>query len=109
MGTMGTKRGAVKNSMEDIKQELINLGFRLSSGITYWIEAFQYVRVTPKTYKISAIYHAIGLKHHKSIYAIERAMRYALEPAKENIQKKYGYYQKIDNMTFINLIRFERE
>lgn len=96
--------------MEEIKQKLIDLGFRVKSiGILYWLDAFQYVKVTPKVYHIMEIYEAISLKRNKSVYAIERAMRYSLEPAKEKIQQKYDYYKRIDNMTFINLIRFEIE
>lgn len=107
----GNKKGELKiGVMEEIKQKLIDLGFRISSsGILYWLDAFQYIKVTPKTYKMMEIYEAISLKRNKSVYAIERAMRYTLEPAKEKIQQKYNYYKNIDNMTFINLIRFEKE
>ena len=94
----------------DIKQELIDLGFRASSiGILYWIDAFKYVKATPKVYHMMEIYKEISLKRNKSVYAIERAMRYSIETAKENIQKKYNYYKRLDNMTFINLIRYENE
>lgn len=94
--------------MEEIKRELINLGFRVKSiGILYWIDAFQYVNVTQNVYHIMEIYEAISLKRNKSVSAIERAMRYALEPAKGKIQQKYNYYKRIDNMTFINLIRYK--
>lgn len=96
--------------MEEIKEILKELGFRLSSvGIWYWLDAFQYVRVAPNTYHMMEIYEAISLKRNKSVSAIERAMRYSLEPAKLKIQEKYNYHKRIDNMTFINLVRFEEE
>ena len=96
--------------MEEIKQKLIDLGFRRNScGILYWLDAFKYVKVKPKVYHIMEIYKVISLKRNKSVYAIERAMRYSLEPAKEKIQQKYDYYGRMDNMTFINLVRFEIE
>lgn len=96
--------------MDEIKLQLIDLGFRTKSiGILYWLDAFKYVKTTPNTYHIMEIYEAIGLKRNRSVSAIERAMRYSLEPAKRKIQQEFNYYKKIDNMTFINLIRFEKE
>lgn len=92
---------------EEIRNKLIDLGFRASSGILYWLDAFKYVNVAPNTYHMMEIYDAISLKRHKSVSAIERAMRYSMEQAKRNIQEKYNYYNRIDNMTFINLVRFE--
>ena len=92
--------------MEEIKNNLINLGVRIRSvGFLYWIDAFQYVMACPKTFHMMEVYDAISLKRGKSISSIERAMRYALEPAEKNIQDKFNYYKKIDNMTFINLMR----
>lgn len=96
--------------MEEIKETLKELGFRMTScGILYWLDAFKYIRVVPNTYHMMEIYDAISLKRRKSVSAIERAMRYSLEPAKLKIQQKYNYYKRIDNMTFINLVRFQEE
>ena len=92
------------------KELLIELGFRPKSiGIFYWVDSFKFVKENPKTWHIMDIYEAISKKRGKSISAIERAMRYSLEPAKENIRQKYQYYGRMDNMTFINLVRFEKE
>lgn len=94
--------------MKEIKQTLIDLGFRVKPiGLLYWIDTFEYIRKTPNVYHMMEIYKHISSKRNKSVSAIERAMRYALEPAEEKIQQKYNYNKKIDNMTFINLIRFE--
>lgn len=96
-------------SEEEIKAKLKDLGFRVTSaGILYWLDAFKYINVTPNTYHMMEVYEAISLKRNKSVSAIERAMRYSLEPAKIKIQQKFNYYKRIDNMTFINLIRFEK-
>lgn len=96
--------------MNDIKENLVNLGFRVKSiGIMYWIDAFKYVSKEKNIYHMMEIYEKISKKRGKSISAIERAMRYSLEPAKEKIRLKYNYNKRIDNMTFINLVRFERE
>lgn len=92
--------------MEELKQELIDLGFNIkSSGILYWLDAFKYVQMCPKTFKMMEIYESITIYRQKSVTAIERAMRYAIEPAEKKIQQKYNYNGKIDNMVFINLKR----
>ena len=96
--------------MKNIKEQLLKLGFRAkSSGIIYWLDAFKYVSKEKNIYHMVEIYEKISKKRGKSISAIERAMRYSLEPATEKIKLKYNYNKRIDNMTFINLVRFESE
>lgn len=96
--------------MEETKKMLVDLGFRIRSiGILYWLDAFKYIKKHSKVFHMMEIYETISKKRNKSVYAIERAMRYSLEPAEKRIQQKYDYDKKIDNMTFINLMRFEIE
>lgn len=92
----------------DIKQELLELGFRIKSiGILYWVDTFKLIEKNPKLIKMMDIYTEISKKRGKSISGIERAMRYSIEPAVKKIQEKYDYTGKIDNIVFINLKRLE--
>lgn len=94
--------------MEEIKQELLELGFNVNSiGIAYWIEAIKCVRDNPKLWDIMDIYEQVAKKCETTISKVERGMRTAILPAKENIQKKYNYYARIKNQTFLSLIRYK--
>lgn len=97
-----------KRFMEDIKQELLDLNFNIDSiGIIYWVEAIKFVKNQPLEWDMMNIYEYIADKYRKLKSRIERCMRNAIEPAKENIQNKYEHYGKIRNQTFLNLIRFK--
>lgn len=92
----------------EIKNELLELGFNVDSkGIIYWIEAIRYVENNPLWENIIDIYEMLSIKYENSVQNIERDMRTAIQPAKENIQKNYNYYKMIKNQTFLNLIRFK--
>ena len=99
----------IENSvLNDIKQELLELGFDVDSvGIVYWIDAIKYSKANPLEWKMGIIYEFIAEKHNSTISRVERAMRHSMIPATKNIQKKYGYYNKIRNSTFLNLIKFK--
>lgn len=93
--------------MEEIKQELVDLGFKkASNGIVYWADAIKYIRSKDKIIPIMEIYGIISKKRGKPVSSIERAMRYSIIPAKPYIQEKYNYYGKISNMDFVKLIKF---
>ena len=97
-----------KELEKNIKQELMELNFRASSiGLVYWIEAIRYFERHILTYEMMDIYNFIARKYKSTIKLVERAMRYAMEPAKKKIQEKYHYYDKIDAKTFLGLIRFK--
>lgn len=97
-----------ENFMEDIKTELLELNFNVDSiGIVYWIEAIKIIKDNPIIWDMLDIYEYIAQKYHTTLSKVERGMRTAIEPAKENIQKKYCYYKKIKNQTFLSLIRFK--
>lgn len=94
--------------MDDIKQELLELKFNVDSvGIFYWIEAIKFVKENPLVWDMTDIYENVAKIHNATKYKVERLMRYAMLPAMENIQRKYGYYAKIKNQTFLDLIRFK--
>lgn len=91
-----------------IKEELLKLNFKIESiGTIYWIECIRIMMKNPLIYNMGEIYIKVAKKHKTTPTAIERLMRYALEPAKKNIQKKYKYYNKITITTFMDLVRFE--
>lgn len=97
-----------KKFMEDIKQELLELNFNVDSvGIVYWIDAIKFIKNNPLVWDMCDIYIHIAKIHKTTNTRVERCMRFAINPAKENIQKKYGYYSKIKNQTFLDLIRFK--
>lgn len=91
-----------------IKEELLRLNFRIESvGIIYWTEAIRIMMKNPLIYNMGEIYEKIAKKYKTTACSVERLMRYALEPAKKNIQNEYKYYNKITITTFMDLIRFE--
>lgn len=94
--------------MDEIKKELLELNFNVDSiGIIYWIESIKFIKENPLNWNMIDIYEYVAKIHNSTKSKIERGMRTAIEPAKENIQKKYGYYAKIRNQTFLDLIRFK--
>ena len=94
--------------IEDIKQELLELNFNVDSiGIVYWIEAVKIVKNNPLVWDMIDIYEGVAKIYNSTKIRVERAMRTAINPAKENIQKQYGYYGKIRNSTFLSLIRYK--
>lgn len=94
--------------MDDIKQELLELKFNVDSvGILYWIEAIKFIKKNPLVWDMTDIYENVAKIHNSTKYKVERLMRYAMLPAMENIQRKYRYYAKIKNQTFLDLIRFK--
>ena len=94
--------------IDEIKQELLELGFNVDSkGIMYWIEAIKYSKSHPLEWEMLNVYEAVVEKNNSTVYRVERAMRVAINSAKENIQKKYGYYKPIKNQTYLNLIKFK--
>ena len=93
---------------KNIKEELIKLNFRIESvGSIYWVESIKIMMKNPLLYNMGKIYEKIAKKYQTTSYAVERLMRYAIEPAKKNIQRKYNYYNKVTITTFMDLIRFE--
>lgn len=93
--------------MDEIKQELLKLNFNVDSiGIIYWIEAIRYIKENPLVWDMADVYEYVAQIYNSTSTKIERSMRTAIEPARKNIQKKYGYYAKIKNQTFLDLIRF---
>ena len=94
--------------MEEIKQELLELGFDVDSiGIKYWADAIKYIKENPEKWDTCDIYDRVAKENNTRYFNVERAMRHSITPARENIQTKYGYYKKIKNSTFLNLIRFK--
>ena len=97
-----------KSFMEDIKNELLELNFNVDSiGIVYWIDAIKIIKNNPLIWDMRDIYEKVAKKNITTSSKVERGMRTAITPAKENIQKKYGYYNKIKNQTFLDLIKFK--
>lgn len=93
---------------KNIKEELIKLNFRIESvGSIYWVESIKIMMKNPLLYNMGKIYEKIAKKYQTTSCAVERLMRYAIEPAKKNIQRKYNYYNKVTITTFMDLIRFE--
>lgn len=94
--------------MEEIKNELLELGFNVDSiGIIYWVEAIKIMKENPLIWDMIDIYEKIAKKYNSTYPRIERCMRHCMEHAKPNIQKKYGYYKPIRNQTFLSLIRYK--
>lgn len=92
--------------MEEIKEELIELGFKTrSAGIVYWSDVIEIIESANKIIPIMKIYEIISKKRDTSISRVERAMRYSMKEAKLNIQKEYKCKDKISNMKFISLLR----
>lgn len=93
---------------KEMKKELLELKFNVDSiGIIYWLDAIKILKENPLIWDMCDIYLKIAKKYKVSYYAVEKAMRFAIGPAKKEIQKKYGYYDKIKNSTYLNLIRFK--
>ena len=94
--------------IEQIKEELIELNFNVNSvGIAYWIEAIKYAKENPLVWNMTDIYENVAKKYNTTTSKVERGMRTAISPAKKNIEKKYKYYNKINNGTYIGLIRYK--
>lgn len=95
-------------TIDEIKQELLELGFNVNSrGIMYWIEAIKYAKENPTEWETFFLYDYIAKRYGSTERRVERAMRVAIAPAIENIQKKYNYHGKIKTSTFLSLIRFK--
>jgi len=95
-------------SIEEIKNELLELGFNVNSrGIIFWVDALMYVKNNPLWWDTLDIYEYIAEKYKISIYQAERNLRTAISPAKRNIQEKYNYYRPIKNQTFLNLFKLK--
>lgn len=95
--------------MKNIKQELLELNFNVNSiGLLYWIEAIKIYRKN-KYSGIIELYEDVAKKFNATKSKVERGMRTAILPARENIQNKYHYYNKIKNKTFLNLITYGEE
>ena len=93
---------------EEIKKELLDLGFCISSiGFVYWVDAINIVHINPLELDIMNIYKNIAIQHDTLVSRVERCMRHAIEPAKNNIRKKYGYNGRISNKTYLSLIRYK--
>jgi len=96
------------NDIDEIKDELLELGFNVDSiGIIYWVEAIKMMKENFLGWDMTLIYEKIGEKYNTIYTAVERNMRTCIEKAKPNIQKKYNYYKNIKNQTFLSLIRFK--
>lgn len=93
--------------IKELKHELINLNFNARSiGLNYWIEVILLYKTNKK---VEFIYNKIAKNHNVTRNSIERAMRTALRPARENIQSYYNYKGNITVKTFLNLIFFYSE
>ncbi len=93
--------------MEEIKKELLELGFCLNSkGIFYWIELIKLAKENPKM-EITKMYRVVAKMNNTTYTRVEKNLRVAIEPAKINIQKKYNYNNKISNLTFLNLVKYQ--
>ena len=91
-----------------IKKELLELNFNVDSiGIIFWVEAITFVKNNPLVWRMEDIYENVAKTYNTTYSKVERAMRFAISSAKENIQKKYEYYGKIKNSTFLALIRYK--
>ena len=94
--------------IEEIKKELLELNFDINSrGILYWIEAVKIIKKNPLIWDMMDIYEKTAKKYNTTYTAVERAMRHSMQSAIGNIQRKYEYYNKINNQTFLNLIRYK--
>ena len=94
--------------MDEIKKELLELNFNVDSiGIVYWVEAIKLIKNNPLVWDMLDVYEHVAKLYNSTKSRVERAMRHSIEPARENIQKKYGYYAKIKNQTFLDLVRFK--
>lgn len=94
--------------IEEIKKELLELNFNVDSlGIVYWIDSIRIIKENPLIWDMIDIYEKIAIKRKSTPTRVERCMRHAIKNAKENIKNKYGYYGKIKNQTYLDLIRFK--
>lgn len=93
---------------DEIKRELLELNFNVNSiGLVYWLDAIRYMKNHVATWEMIDIYNYIAKKRESTYKNVERAMRYAIFPAKKNIQEKYHYYGRIKPETYLGLIRFK--
>lgn len=94
--------------MEEIKNELLELGFNVDSkGILYWVDAIKYIKENPLWWDIYDIYEYLAEKYNTSTANIERNLRTSITPAKKIIQEKYNYPRHIKNSTFLHLIKYK--
>lgn len=94
--------------MDEIKRELLELNFDVDSiGVIYWIYAIRLIKKDTLEIETTQIYQELANRYNKSTRSIQRAMIKALEPAKENIKKKYKYDSEIKNQTFLNIMRLK--
>lgn len=93
-----------------MKELLLELGFNMNSIVSlYWLDALNFANNYQGKYKMMNIYKDIANKYNTTVSSVERSMRYAVKPAEMNIQQKYNYNNKINNMTFINLVKFSNK
>lgn len=99
-----SKMADLEIEIGEIKSELLDLNFNATSrGFNYWITAI--LLYTRDFYKknVEDLYNEIARIYNSTRNNIERGMRTAILPAKENIQKFYNYKGRITNKTFLNL------
>jgi hypothetical protein len=105
------KKKLKKEQLNQIKDELLSLGFNIDSyGIFLWIDAFKIIyseSIIDVKESITAIRGEIAKHFKTTTMAVDRAMRTSLEPAKKQIKKKYKYPGTITQATFINIIRLK--
>ena len=90
-----------------IRTTLLKLKFNVSSiGFNYWITSIIEYRRNYFRYNntIENIYEEIALLHNSTRNRVERAMRTALAPAKEEIRKKFNYNGRITNKVALELL-----
>ena len=90
------------------RKELTKLGFNYNSkGFIYWVELLtnEDIKLVIKMNKdcVTAIYGYIADLYNTTASSVERDMRYCLNPAKDNLKKKYNWAGKISTRTFIYL------
>lgn len=89
-----------------INKMLLQLQFNVKSmGFYYWITAIQQYRINYKYYNtIEKIYIDVAKIHNTTKTRVERAMRTAMRTATEQIQKQFNYYNKLTNITVLELL-----
>ena len=93
--------------MDDLTQKLLDLKFNVNTiGFEYWKIAIkmQGKRSTSYQYSTMGLYKDIAEMYNTTYTRVERAMRYAIAPARENIAFKYKYYRKLTLKAVIRLL-----
>ena len=75
-----------------------------SIGIEYWTESILLSRKNGNFVKMVNLYKAIGEKNNTSAMAVERAMRYASNTAKEKIKEVFEIDVKLTNASIYKLM-----